>query len=291
LGRAIKTGLVLAALACGAVLGCGWQGAGEVSLRNAPYPYDACAAIDDGADVDPLPQRGVGFVWSGLRVGTIGQDSMCSLIDRGRQLWEALRHLAVEREWRGSSFFGNRLAEAVLADGSCTHAFKTCVGRVPLAGGGIPDHVAVGMADAAIYELRAKGGLSIIGSPPNEDGLRRPAVLAEPVTDLLFRQRDEGRLYLVDIERLLAYDFVRRHLDWSAETREGTVTIDIRAVDDGHGNRWVPSPKELRGITFYTPDALHTRVLVAGRETTDVAANGRDNTRRESVTILGRSDQ
>ena len=283
--RAARAGLSLAVLTCVVASGCGWPGGGDVFLRNAPYPYEACAAVDDGAEVSPLEDRGVAFAWSGRTVGTVGQDAMCSLIDRARQLWEALVFLVRNREWEGRAFFGNRPVEPALAPGSLVHAFKTCVGRVPVAGSGIPEHVAADMAEAVIYELCAKGGLTIIGSPPGAEGERKPAVLQEAVSEYLALAAEERRLWLVDLGRLLSYDFVRRNLVWTAGNEDGQITIRIEGVDDGHGNAWVPTLDELDGITFYTPSAVGTRVLLAGREVTGLAMNPRDRTRRESVTI------
>jgi hypothetical protein len=212
---------------------------------------------------------------------------MCSLVDRARQLWEALVFLARNREWEGGSFFANRLVESLAADGRVVHVFNICAGRIPVVGDGLPDDAAADMTEAAIYELCAKGGLMIIGAPPGGQGSRRPVELQRPVSDHLALAGEERRLWLVDLEQLLAYDLVRRHLEWSASTDEGQVTIRITGVNDGHGNAWSPTLEELEGITFYTPDAANTRVLLGNRELTGLSHNPRDRTLRESVTIHG----
>jgi hypothetical protein len=289
----LSTLVLLSALLTAALCGCGWRGGGDVSLRNAPYPYDAALAIDDGATSQPLAYRGVVFVRSEQRVGTMGQDAMSSLVDRARQLWESLAFLYKAHEWRVASFFSNRLMEPSddpplsLRDDERAHAFKICAGRIPMAGTRVSDDVALQIAEAAVYELKAKGGVSIVGSSSGgPEGERGTARLSASVRDYLEGEHDAGGLYLTSLGQLLAYDFVRRNLDWSAERSSSDVTIRIRAIDDGIGTRWVPTVEELEGITFYTPDASATRIFLGGEEIRSVRANGRDRTRRESVTIV-----
>ena len=84
---------------------------------------------------------------------------------------------------------------------------------------------------------------------------------------------------------MLAYSYIRRYLGWSATTSDDGVTIRIRSVDDGVAPPWVPTPQELTGITFYTPDPERTRVFVLGEELSGVTANDPDWSKRGSVTI------
>ena len=273
---AILSVLALAIL----VTGCDWYGLDDVSLRPLPYPYGGGAAIDRGGSPTVLSERGVTFVFDGEEVGTAGQDAACSLVDRGRQLWEALLFLYAEREWRGRSFFANRLFEPVEVAGGTTYAYKKYVGRVCDLPSGMPDDVAAQVAEAVAYEIAAKGGVAILaGSSSVRNG--PPASVADH-----FRlEHQRGRIYYVERDRLLVYSYVRRYLDWSATTSDDEVTIRIRGVDDGVVGQWVPTPEELTGITFYTPDPAGTRVFVAGEELLDVTANDPDWTRRGSVTI------
>jgi len=98
--------------------GCGWERREDVALREFPYPYvaglamtgDLCYPAGMGAE-DPLAARGIAFVDRDEIVHTIGQDAMCSLLDRGRQLYETARYGLTKREWQIASFFGNRLIE------------------------------------------------------------------------------------------------------------------------------------------------------------------------------------
>jgi hypothetical protein len=94
-----------------------------------------------------------------------------------------------------------------------------------------------------------------------------------------------GGVSALSRDRLLGYGFIRRYLDWSATRSDAGVTIDIRAVDDGVTESWVPTIEELDGITFYTPDPSRTRVRLGGEDLTEISINPRDRTHRASVTI------
>jgi hypothetical protein len=48
---------------------------------------------------------------------------------------------------------------------------------------------------------------------------------------------------------------------------------------------YVPTVKQLRGITFYTPDRLKTHVLIGEKEVEKILRNPVDFIGRESVTI------
>jgi hypothetical protein len=144
----------------------------------------------------------------------------------------------------------------------------------------MPDDVAAQVAEAVTYEMKAKGGVMILaGRSPARRG---PCA---PVVEHLRLEHQLGRVCYVDRDWLLSYCFVRRYLNWESDVADDGVTIRISSVDDGAGETWVPTPDELVGLTFYTPDAQGTRVFLAGEELVGVTANPPDRTRRCSVTI------
>ena len=259
--------LLMPVLLCALLMtGCDWYEHGEVALRALPYPYDAGVAVDDESKPACLSSRGVRFVYDGEEVRTAGQDAVCSLVDRGRQLWESLTFLYSRREWRGGSFFANRLFEPhVTADGSTVYVYKTYAGLIAHPPREILMNGATQAAEAITYELTAKGGVMIVGGA--ED--RRWPFEAVPIH--LGQEHVRGRVRCVGRDRLLTYSFVRRYLKWSATSADDGVTIHVRAVNDGVTEPWVPTVEELDGITFYTPDPGRTRVVVAGEELSDVS--------------------
>lgn len=262
-------------------LACGWHGEGEVALRQLPYPYEAGVALEDGGVPACLAERGIRFADTGERVRTAGQDAACSLVDRGRQLWESVLFLYERREWRGSSFFTNRLVEpSTDENGATSFTFKTYVGSIANLPAQMPSDVAAQVAGAVMYELKAKGGVMILGG--RDGGPARPV---KAVMDRLTQEHEQGAVFVTERDRLLAYSFVRRYLDWGGARTDGGVTITIRSVDDGAGHRWIPTLAELDGITFYTPDPENTRVIVGGEAVENLIINGEDRTRRGSVTV------
>lgn len=282
--RPLATSLVVAILLIGS--GCGWHGRDEFSLRPLPYPFEAAVAVHEGDVPEVLAERGVTFVDDIEDVGTAGQNAPCSLVDRGRQFWEALVFLHQRREWRGASFFANRLLEPHLTDdGAVVYSFKTHVGRLSSLRPAMPSDVVAQVAAAVTYELKAKGGVMVLGAAGRYGEERPPHRLHGSIAGHFAAEQNEGRVLVVGLGELLRYDFVRSHIVWDAERADSGVTIHIRAIDDGLGCRWVPSPGELDGVTFYTPDPERTRVILNGEDVPSITVNPPDHTRRGSVTV------
>lgn len=268
------------------VTGCDWYGHDDVALRELPYPYSAGVAIDSEGEPRCLAERGVTFVYAGEEVRTTGQDAACSLVDRGKQLWESLMFLYSEREWRAGSFLANRLFEPRTTDGGTTaYAYKRYAGSISNLPDRTPSDVAAQIAEAVTYELSAKCGVMVLCAPADSS---RPF---DSVVAHLRREHEQGRVYLVERDRLLAYGFVRRYLAWEVERADDGITIHVRGVGDGLAEPWIPSLAELEGITFYTPDPERTRVFLAGEMLEGVAVNSPDRTRRGSVTIWSTTTQ
>lgn len=266
-------------------VGCDWHGGNEVAVRPLPYPYTAGIAIDAGDAPQCFSARGVNFCYDGEEVRTAGQDAACSLVDRGRQLWETLVFLVSRREWRAGSFFANRLFEPRVSEsGSVTYAYKRYVGSIANLPSHMPGDVAAQVAEKLAYEVKAKGGVMIVASATPEP----PGPLGSALTHLR-REHEEGNVYLTDRDRLLAYGYVRRYLDWDVANSEEGVTIHMRAVHDTLADRWVPTLDELDGLTFYTPDPQRTRVTLAGDEVHGLTVNAPDQTGRGSVTVRAAS--
>jgi hypothetical protein len=271
--------LVLALIAGG----CDWYGLDEVDIRPLPYPYDAGVAIDAGDAPRCLSAHGVTFFYDGEEVRTAGQDAACSLVDRGRQLWETLVFLVSRREWRANSFFANRLFEPRVSDsGSVAYAYKRYAGSVARLPSHMPADVAAQIAETLAYEIMAKGGVMIIEAQSTDPKGPLGAAL-----DHLRAQHSDGSIYLTECDQILAYGYLRRYLDWDATNTDDSVTIHVHAVHDTLAEPWVPTLDELDGLTFYTPDPERTRVTLGGSEVHTLTVNAPDRMRRGSVTIRG----
>jgi len=197
---------------------CDWYRQDETALRALPYPYEAGVAIDDGSEPVCLSSRGVRFVYDGEEVRTAGQDAACSLVDRGRQLGESLAFLYSRREWRGGSFFANRLFEPrVAADSSTVYTYKAYGGLVARLPHEMPRDTAAQITEAITYELAAKGAVMIVGGAKDQQEFLG-AMRANP---------GRGAVYFVGRDRLLEYGFIRRYLQWDATSADDGVTIHV----------------------------------------------------------------
>jgi hypothetical protein len=285
----VSTSNRTAALLCVLVLalvtsGCDWYGRDEVAVRPLPYPYEAGVAVDTGGAPRCFEDRGVEFRFDGEEVRTAGQDAACSLVDRGRQLWETLVFLVSRREWRANSFFANRLFEPRASDGSVAYTYKRYVGTIANLPSHMPSDVAAQVAETLAHEIKAKGGVMVVAAPSVNPRGPLGSALGH-----MRREHEEGGVYFADRDELLAYGYIRRYLDWDATSSEGGVTIRVHAVHDTLATPWVPTLHELDGLTFYTPDPERTRVLLDGREVRGLTVNSPDRTRRGSVTIRANS--
>ncbi len=306
--RLALAGLLLAS----ALAGCDWEGRNEIALRRFPYPYEAgIALVGDLApgavvpDGGPLAARGVRFVDGREVVHTIGQDSISSLVDRGRQLFEFVRYGFAHGVWRPDSFFGNRLVEpwnggpetgpwsreregaqetvGLPPGGRGVYSFKTYVGRwgrIPGLGSDLLDRQ---LSELLLYELRAKTGTMLLEAHLGDDAGPAPAVLSALRT--LKQEHEEGRIYVTTPGRLLAGNLIHRSLEWEADRKDGRVDIRILTFTDETGLSWIPAIDELRGVTFYTPLPENTRILMGDTEIGGILVNPPDKTRRASVSV------
>jgi len=72
-----------------------------------------------------------------------------------------------------------------------------------------------------------------------------------------------------------------RDVTWSVTSDGPSVRIDV----DSHGARPALRPRDLEGLTFYTPNPASTTIAIDGRPVKAVRRNGADHTGRASVTV------
>jgi hypothetical protein len=94
-----------------------------------------------------------------------------------------------------------------------------------------------------------------------------------------------GNLYVTTTSKLLNYYNNHKYLDWSFEITKGEIVVRIHDVRDPVFGTYIPTAKQLQGITFYTTDRLKTRVFIGEKEVEEVGRNPADYVGRESVTI------
>jgi hypothetical protein len=94
-----------------------------------------------------------------------------------------------------------------------------------------------------------------------------------------------GNIYVTTTSKLLNYYTNSKYLNWSYESKDGRIFINIHNVKDEIFGIFVPTVKDLQGITFYIPKKSKVSILINGAEIEGIQRNATDYTDRESVTI------
>jgi len=237
---------------------------------------------------DLLIPYGIRFVDHYEIVHTVGQDARSSARDRATQAVEVLRYGASAREWRARSIFGNRLVEPWrLGDGRRVYSFKRFIGKERGLGAAGSRELARALDGRVLDELKAKGGYMLVYTHPWRNPGGGGLLAPEAVRALrdLAREHHRGHIFVTTTRKLLTYNVVARSLDWAVSSTAGSIDIEIRGIDDALTGRREPSPAELEGITFYTPEPARTRVLLAAEPIGKLVENPPDHTGVPSVTI------
>ncbi len=205
---------------------------------------------------DLLLASGVRFIGKYDVVHTVGQDGQVTIWDRLKQLGEAFKYLVLRREWMFGRLLGNHLIDPwTLDDGRQVYVFKRFISS-----NGKVDHpnarsLAQQIPPEVIRELERKGGFMILYTHLG-DNSGPPSYFSSQTKEVfqyLAKEFHEGRLLVTTTSRLLRYNLLYRYLDWTAETAGETLKIVIHGVKDPVQGYWVPTERDLGGITFYIP--------------------------------------
>ena len=101
----------------------------------------------------------------------------------------------------------------------------------------------------------------------------------------LAKEFEEGNIYVTTTSKLLNYYVNHKYLDWSYDSKSGTISIHIHRVKDPIFGSFVPTIQELEGITFYVPDKNKTTIYLNNKRIESVRKNPPDYKKRESLTI------
>jgi SAM-dependent methyltransferase len=107
------------------------------------------------------------------------------------------------------------------------------------------------LAEEVLQGLVDNGHFCVLGQ---HLGFMHPLVAFDDETVAAFRRlrrfQDDGLILVARTARLLHYNRVRDHLEFSVRTVAGRDVVDIEAVTDPVRGRWLPQLEDLRGITF-----------------------------------------
>jgi hypothetical protein len=271
----------------------------EVWVDHAKAPTNFGSDIMRGhGDVPGSPvyhadlscEFGIRFVWMGRVTSVIGQESSLSLKGIWSDADPAASFKTLSKELVKGALarmgyakyglhHGNPLMRSIrLRDGRDVLEFMRCnpnwkgVGEEATADGIaqvlIPrflDRLVERKAACILYTHLGKiAGRSVPFAPPTIDAFHR---LAEYSRD--------GRIWVTTTSRLLKHAVAVKQVSGSCVLENGRYTIRVRAAD----------PRELTGLTIYTPEPVKPLVLINDQPVEDVRFNPPDRTGQRSVSL------
>lgn len=81
---------------------------------------------------------------------------------------------------------------------------------------------------------------------------------------LLRQYQDDGKILVARTDRLLDYNLAYNNVVWSETPYLDGTDINITSVNDTHLGAFTPNIEDLRGVTFYVPNATKVRLRVNG---------------------------
>ena len=276
----------------------------EVWIDHAVAPSNLGADIMQGqGDVPGAPAYhadlscafGIHYVWRGRVTSIIGQDVPRRLgrIFRLQHPLTSVRTVGKEAAKGALARAGNRryrmhgpnqvIETASLRDGQLVDEFLR---SNPHWGGISCGDTAAGLGevlDRMTPTLIARGGCAVLYTHLGKSDDRRRPFTSRTIAALrrVKELETSGKLLVTTTRRLLGYRRATRDVKWSVTSDGPSVRIDV----DTRGARPSLRPRDLEGLTFYTPNPASTTIAIDGRPAKAVRRNAADHTGRASVTV------
>jgi len=97
-------------------------------------------------------------------------------------------------------------------------------------------------------------------------------------------KQDAGELLVSTTSKLLNYYVHRKYLNWDYNLEGNNLTIIIKNISNDVEGEFIPTVKQLEGITFYIPDNVKCKILLNNKSVKFIE-NHRDYEGRKSVSI------
>jgi hypothetical protein len=246
---------------------------------------------------------GIEFVWLGRLTQVIGQsapitlNTFWSIYDSAHPV-SSLRNMGKEFAKHVLAVFGNKkyamhrsydLVRMVkLDDGRRVYEFLRFDNYWKgVAVGATSKRLAYVISDRTLKRLEKSGGYMIVFTHLGKNSDCNQVIAEETQAALrgLADEYEKGTLYVTTTSKLLNYYLNHKYLNWSYETKGDEIIITISRVEDPVFGPFVPSARDLHGITFYVPDKDKAKVYVGDTEMPNLRRNPQDYSGRESVSI------
>jgi hypothetical protein len=242
---------------------------------------------------------GVKYVWRGRTTSITGQDIPARLggifkrrhpVASGQTLLKeaAKRCLARVGNERYAMHGSNELLRQVaLKDGQPVYEFLRC--NPHWGGVGSCDegrHIGEVLTSDMLNRLVARGGTCVLYTHLGK--IDNPAVPFNSKAVAAFRRLAEefqaGRILVTTTRRLLGYRCAVWEATYNVHENDGILHIDLKTRTPKNWGGELPVA-DLSGLTFYVCDPERTRVLIDGRQVSNLKRNGPDHTGRHSVSL------
>ncbi|MFC2071729.1 hypothetical protein ACFLUU_03295 [Chloroflexota bacterium] len=258
----------------------GWVG----YLGDLPYATSVFGARTRVLEYhcDITTAYGIRFVWKGDLTTLVGQDCPYNFRQNVVLICKQLI-----KKWllKRSDIHNNDLIQIMeLRDGSKVNIFKRFGSWSEETSDDLPGLI----SGINLNILKRKNGYMIVYTHLGKTRMKKPPLLSIETQEALKTLAEEyynGEIYITTTSKLLNYNIVHKSLCWHSAVENGLMSIIIYKVADTVRGDYIPTPEQLRGITFYTPHAEKTRVFINSAEIADIERNTRDYTGKESVSI------
>ena len=267
-------------------------GAGIMAGHGDQLDHDAYHA-------DLTVDYGVKYVWRGRVSSITGQEApanLCGIFTCGHPV-ASTRTLLKEAIKRRRGRSGDEkyamhgpnetLRPVVLRDGAPVYEFMRCNPHW----GGVSScdqgrHIGNVLTDAMLERLVGRSGTCVLYTHLGK--IDDPRVPFDEMAVAGFRRlayaHGDGKILVTTTRRLLGFRRAMREIAFTTSQDDKGLRIDLtsQAKESPIG---ALSPSDLAGLTFYVPDPEKVRILLDGREMSDIQCNGPDHTGRRSVSL------
>ncbi|MBU8934396.1 MAG: hypothetical protein KOO62_10365 [candidate division Zixibacteria bacterium] len=232
---------------------------------------------------DLTVSMGIKFLWRGHLSHCIGQDGCFSIVNLAKQGYEFIQDLMYTEQ---SYPHDNKLVHVCeLDDGQKVFEFVRYNNPWGKYSNANEEFFAHQLGPDQVDDLVEKQGYMIfythLGTNPHQPYLSPSTVDALRYIE---EKHDRGELLVATTSQLLNYYVNQKHLFWREENRHGSLHIMIDSIANEVEGSYVPSHKDLAGITFYVPEDCDVVLSVNG-EPVPFVRNVKDQTGKESVSI------
>ncbi|MCK4428222.1 MAG: hypothetical protein KAW16_07060 [candidate division Zixibacteria bacterium] len=226
---------------------------------------------------------GIKFLWRGQVTHCIGQDGNFSLINFAKMVYEYFQDL-FNREIDYTH--DNSLVHIhTLDDGQKVFEFVRYInplGKYPLAH---QEYMQYQLGPKVIDELISCRGYLIfythLGTNKHQPYLCSPAL---DVLRYIKKKNDEAKLLVTTTSKLLNYYVHSKYLYWHHAVKMDSLFIMIDSISNEVEGSFVPSEKDLEGITFYVPEDKNVSLSVAGRPILFIE-NAKEESGKRSISV------